>query len=150
MKKEEVPQCNENLSNGIKEIQYAVDEKGNYIQVKSSGWKPKNDALKQAVNLVDEQIEDARLQVIEGEKSPLFFWMLLKQMDYSILKEYTGFSKFNIKRHCKPNIFNKLNNNKLIKYSEAFEINIKELKTVPKEEVTSLEYNFNFKIDNKH
>ncbi len=78
MKKEEVPQCNENLSNGIKEIQYAVDEKGNYIQVKSSGWKPKNDALKQAVNLVDEQIEDARLQVIEGEKSPLFFLDALK------------------------------------------------------------------------
>ncbi len=75
--------------------------------------------------------------------------MLLKQMDYSILKEYTGFSKFSIKRHCKPNVFNKLSSNKLMKYSEAFEINIEELKTVPKEQITSLEYNFNFKIDNK-
>lgn len=149
MKKEDVPQYNENLLNGIKEIQYAIDEKGNYTQVKSTGWKPKNDALKQAVNLVDEQIEDARQDVIAGEKSPIYFWMLLKQMDYSILKEYTGFNIFSIKRHCKPSIFNKLNNSKLTKYSKAFEISIEELKNVPKEQVNSLEYNFNFKINNK-
>jgi len=149
MKKSEVPQHNENLLNGIREIQYAVDEEGNYTQVKSYGWKPKVDALKQAVNLIDEQIEDARQQVIEGEKSPLFFWMLLKQMDYSILKEYTGFSKFKIKRHCKPNTFNRLSDNNLQKYANSFEISIEQLKNVPKEKVDSLEFNFDFKLENK-
>jgi len=149
MKKTEVPQNNENLLNGIQEIQYAVDEEGNYSQVKSYGWKPKNDALKQAVNILDEQIEDARLDVIEGKKSSLFFWMLLKQMDYSILKEYTGFSKFKIKRHCKTDTFKRLNNNKLLKYANTFEISIEKLKTVPNEKVDSLEFNFNFKIENK-
>ena len=149
MKKTEVPQHNENLLNGIKEIQYAVDEDGNYTQVKSYGWKPKVDALKQAVNVIDEQIEDARLQVVEGIKSPIFFWMLLKQMDYSILKEFTGFSKFKIKRHCRPDIFNKLKESKLHKYANAFEISIEELKSIPKEKVDSLEFNFNFKIENK-
>lgn len=149
MKKEDVPQHNENLLNGIKEIQYAVDENGNYTQVKSKGWKPKNDALKQAINMQDEIIEDARQQVLEEEKSPLFFYMYLKQMDYSILKEYTGFSKLKIKRHFKPKVFNGLNNNVLEKYAEAFEISIEKLKIVPQEPVDSIEYNFNFKIENK-
>ena len=149
MKKTEVPQHNENLLNGIKEIQYAIDEDGNYTQVKSYGWKPKVDALKQAVNVIDEQIEDARLQVLEGKKSPLYFWMLLKQMDYLILKEYTGISKFNIKRHCNTKAFKKLSISKLEKYAQAFDINIEKLKTVPNKKVDSLEYNFNFKIKNK-
>lgn len=149
MKKTEVPQYNENLLNGIKEIQYAVDDEGRYTQVKSYGWKPKVDALKQAVNLIDEQIEDARLQAIEGTKSPLYFWMLLKQMDYSILKEYTGISKFIIKRHCNPNKFKKLSKKTLQKYANSFEISIEDLQTVPKQKVDSLEYNFNFKLENK-
>jgi len=44
--------------------------------------------------LVDEIIEDARQQVFEGVKSPIFFYMHLKQMDLKILKEESGFSKF--------------------------------------------------------
>ncbi len=149
MKKEDVPQNNENLLNGIKEIQYAVDENGKYTKVLSYGWKPKNDALKQAVNVLDEQIEDARLQVLEGDKSPLFFWMLLKQMDFSILKEYTGINKFRIKRHCKSSSFKKLKNNILQKYAKTFEISLNDLKNVPQKTIYSLEYNFNFKLKNK-
>lgn len=148
MKKENVPQHDENLLNGIKEIQYAVDEKGNYTQVKSVGWKPKNDALKQAVNLIDELIEDARQQVISGNKSPVLFYMHLKQMDYSILKQYTGFSKIRIKRHCRIKAFNNLNNNILNKYAECFGITVEQLKTVPQKSVKSLDYNFNFKLEN--
>ena len=148
MKKEDVPQHNENLSNGIKEIQYAVDEGGNYTKVKSSGWKPKNDALKQAINFADELIEDARQQVISGEKSPIYFYMLLKQMDYSVLKQYTGFSKFKIKKHCRLKAFNNLDNKILNKYAECFDITAEQLITVPQEPVNSLDYNFNFKLEN--
>ncbi len=117
MKKEEVPQNNENLLNGIREIQYAVDENGNYTQVMSTGWKPKNDALKMAVNMVDELIEEARQKVVNGEKSPIYFYMLLKQMDLNILKQTVGFSKFKLKRHFKPFIFNNLKEDALQKYA---------------------------------
>ncbi len=146
MKKEEVPQYDENLLNGIKEIQYAVDENGKYVQVKSPGWEPKNIALKQAVNLLDEIIEDARQEVLEGKKSPVYFYMHLKQMDLQILKEESGFSKFRIKRHFKPSVFKNLPDNILKKYAEVFNISIEDLKSIPKEPVRSLEYNFNFKL----
>ncbi len=149
MKKEEVPQNNENLLNGIREIQYAVDENGNYTQVMSTGWKPKNDALKMAVNMVDELIEEARQKVVNGEKSPIYFYMLLKQMDLNILKQTVGFSKFKLKRHFKPFIFNKLKEDVLQKYASAFEISLYDLFNIPKAPVDSLEYNFNFHIENK-
>ncbi len=148
MKKEDVPQYDENLLNGIKEIQYAVDENGNYTEVKSPGWEPKNIALKQALNLADEIIEDARLQVLEGKKSPLFFYMHLKQMDLKILKEESGFPKFRIKRHFNPAVFKKLNNKILTKYSDIFGISKKELLKVPEKPVKALEYNFGFKLNN--
>lgn len=149
MKKKEVPQHNDNLLNGIKEVQYAVDENGNYTQVKSYGWQPKNDALIQAVNVLDEQIEDARQQVLSGEKSPLYFWMHLKQMDFSILKEYTGIKIFRIKKHCKPERFKALSTYILQKYADSFNISLEQIKDIPKEKVDSLEYNFNFKLKNK-
>jgi len=150
MKKHEVPQHNENLLNGIKEIQYAVDEDGKYTKVKSYGWKPKNDALKQAISLLDEQIEDARQEVLKGNKSPVWFYMNLKQMDFTILKQSTGFSKIKIKSHCKNKVFNKLKEKVLIRYAEAFDISIIELLKIPEKPVDSLEYNFDFKIQNNN
>lgn len=147
MKKENVPQNDDNLLNGIKEIQYAVDENGNYKQVKSFGWEPKNDALKQVINLQDEIVENARQQVLKGVKSPVFFYMHLKQMDYNILKGYTGFTKIKIRKHSKTKYFNKLNDKTLKLYADIFKISIKELKSVPDTPIKSLEYNFNFKLE---
>ena len=147
MKKNEVPQHNGNLLNGIKEIQYAVDEEGNYTQVKSTGWQPKNDALEQALELLDEQIEDARQAVLSGKKSPVWFYMHLKQMDFAILKQTTGFRRFKIKRHCKASQFKKLNEKVLQKYADAFNIDLNTLSKVPEERINSLEYNFNFTKD---
>ncbi|NPA67348.1 MAG: hypothetical protein GXO50_01940 [Chlorobi bacterium] len=146
MKKEEVPQYDENLLNGIKEIQYAVDENGNYVEVKSPGWEPKNIALKQALKLIDEITEDARQKVISNKKSPIFFYMHLKQMDVSILKQETGYPKFIIKRHFKPRIFKKLSKKTLNKYAEIFGITTEKLMTVPDKPVDTLEFNFGFKI----
>ncbi len=148
MKKDEVPQFDENLLNGIKEIQYAVDENGNYTEVKSPGWEPKNIALKQALNIVDEMIEDARQQVLNEEKSPVYFYMYLKQMDLTILKEETGFPKFIIKRHFKPAVFNKLSESTLNKYASVFGITKEQLFKVPEKPVKALEYNFGFKLNN--
>jgi len=50
-------------------------------------------------------------------------------MDLSLLKSYTGFRKCVIKKHIKPEKFNKLSEQQLKKYAEAFDITIDELKT---------------------
>jgi hypothetical protein len=51
-------------------------------------------------------------------------------MDISILSDYTGFWKWQIKRHLKPDVFNRLSDKKLQKYAEAFNIKVEDLKSM--------------------
>jgi hypothetical protein len=49
-------------------------------------------------------------------------------MDFQILSGYTGFWKFTIKRHMKPNVFKSLSEEKLKRYAKAFDVSVDELK----------------------
>ena len=87
--------------------------------------------------------------MLNGKKSPIYFYMQLKQMDLTILKQATGYTRFRVKRHFKPSVFSKLNNDELKNYATAFSITVQELIQVPSERVDSLKYNFNFNLENK-
>ena len=56
--------------------------------------------------------------------------MEMKLMDIPIVAGYTGFWKWQIRRHLKPKIFNRLSDRKLRKYAETFEVSIDDLKTM--------------------
>ncbi len=121
MKTSDVPQDDANLLEGrITEVQYAVDENGNYIKVGSSGWDAKTIANQQAWEEENQKIEKALKQVSDGLKSPIYYFMYKCLMDVKILSKYTGLSKFRVKRHFKPQNFNKLSEKVLEKYVYAF------------------------------
>jgi hypothetical protein len=121
MKVNEVPQDDANLFEGkTRDVQYALDETGKYTTVKSVGWEPKNIVMLQAWEYENYKISEAKRLVIEGEMSPIFFHMKRCLMDIKLLASYTGFSRFRITRHFKPNIFKRLSNEKLDKYVYAF------------------------------
>jgi len=130
MKEKEVPQDQINMFNGKPpDVMFAADENGNYVKVKSAGWKPKNEVLRQAWEEVDENIEEARQKVATGEKSPIFFFMHKNIMDIKLLAEYTGLWRWQVKRHLKPSIFIKLSDKTLEKYKTAFRLDsIEEIK----------------------
>jgi len=85
--------------------------------------------LDDAWEAVEERIEKARLMVSTKVKSPIFYFMELNLMDITTLSAYTGFWKFFIKRHMKPEIFQKLSNVQLEKYAKAFKIAVADLKS---------------------
>ena len=129
MKKEEVPQDKGNLSNkNMKELVYATDEKGNYTTSLSTGWEPKTIALSNAIEDINERIALAKNQVQNGEMSPIFYFMEVNKMDVDILSSYVGLWKWRVKRHFKPSVFSKLNDNILQKYANVFAISVSELK----------------------
>jgi hypothetical protein len=129
MKKGEVPQDDEGLLEGkLREVCYAVDENGNYVTVLSSGWTPKNAALKQAWEEVDEKVEEVRKKVLEGKLSPVAYYMEKNIMDLKLLSQYTRIPKWRIRRHLVPKIFNKLGEEELAKYAKAFETSVSSLK----------------------
>lgn len=128
MKKEEIPQDDGALGRIAKEVTYVVGEDGKYETAQSTGWDVKTDALNVAWGEVNGKIEAARQKVLNGEASPVLYFMEKKIMDLSILSAYTGFWKWTIKKHMKPSVFNKLPEEKLKKYAELFEVSVEELK----------------------
>ena len=130
MKKENVPQDLGALGKITKEVCYATDSSGKYVTELSNGWKVKTDALDVAWKDVEERIAAAKQKVLKGEASPLLFFMEYRLMDLGILADYTGYWKWQIKRHLKPEVFKRLSERKLKKYAEAFNVKAEDLKTM--------------------
>ncbi|WP_417601468.1 hypothetical protein [Owenweeksia hongkongensis] len=128
MKKKDLPQDNSKLENVTRELCYTQDESGEYTTGLSKGWEVKAKALDVAWEDIKERTAEARAKVDRGEASPILFFMELRLMDLPILAGYTGFWKWTIKRHLKPNNFKKLSTQKLQKYADAFDVSIEDLK----------------------
>jgi hypothetical protein len=128
MKKKEVPQ-DEGLNEGrFEDVCYALDENGNYVAVLSKGWDPKTDALMQAWEVIDEQVELTRQKVLSGELSPIAFYMEKSLMDLKLLSDYTGLPKRKIRKHLKPVRFKELDDKVLALYADTFGISVEELR----------------------
>jgi hypothetical protein len=130
MKQENVPQDLSSLGKITKEVCYATDSTGKYVTTLSDGWDVKIKALDVAWEEIQGRIAQAKQKVLNGEASPLLFFMELRLMDISIVADYTGFWKWQIKRHLKPDVFNKLSEKDLEKYAEAFNVKVAELKSM--------------------
>ena len=129
MEKDKVPQDQSNLTkNNVKELLYATDENGNYTTTLSTGWEPKTIALSNSIDEINERIAYAKQQVLNGEVSPIVYFMEINKMDLTILSSYVGFWKWRVKRHFKPSVFATLNNKILQKYADTFGVSIDELK----------------------
>ena len=126
MKKSDIPQDKSNFI----DLYYAVDDKGNYTTAKSSGWNPKTIALNNAMQEVNERTAMAKTRVLNNETSPIEYYMELNKMDVTILASYVGLWSWRVKRHFKPNFFDKLSEKTLQKYADTFEISISQLKNV--------------------
>ncbi len=131
MKKSEVPQDKSNLeSASFKELCYAVDENGEYTTAQSTGWTPKTIALDNAIEDINERVEEAKKRVINNQTSPIEYYMELHKMDLGILASYVGLWKWRVKCHFKPKIFKRLSQKTLQKYANVFEISIAQLKNI--------------------
>lgn len=130
MKLDETPQDKSALEVMTKELCYVVDENGNYTKSLSKGWEVKAAALDLAWDDIEIRVETARQKVLQGNASPILYYMELKIMDLSIISAYTGFWGWQVKRHLKPQVFAKLSHKKLQKYANLFEVSIDEIKTI--------------------
>ncbi len=121
MKAKEVPQDDASLFEGkTRDVQYAVDEHGNYTTVKSVGWGPKNEAMLQAWEVEREKMDNAWEDVEQSKKSPVYYHMVRCLMDIKLVASYTGFSRWKIRRHFRPGIYKTLSAEVLEKYRYAF------------------------------
>lgn len=130
MKKEEVPQDPGSLGKVTKEVCYATDESGKYTTELSQGWEVKAGALDVAWQDIAERVAAAKEKVLRGEASPLLYFMELKLMDVGVLAGYTGFWKWQVRRHLRPDVFKKLSDRKRQRYAGVFEVSVSDLNSL--------------------
>lgn len=132
MKVNEVPQDDvPYFSEGIKKGNYALDDEGKYVMVPSKGWEVDAFINSLSFNEYEAKVEETRKAVLAGQKSPLAYYMELRQMTPEILGKTAGIATFRVKRHLRPEIFAKLKEPVLDSYAKALSITREELKTVP-------------------
>ena len=128
MKKEELPQDKSKLENFTREVCYVKNKDGKYETGLSTGWETKTVANEKAWEEINRRTEEAKQLVLKGEASPVLYYLELKLMDLPVLAGYTGYRKWQIKRHMKPSVFNKLSDKKLQIYADIFEVTLDDFK----------------------
>ncbi|QBQ64748.1 hypothetical protein EXH44_06645 [Actinobacillus indolicus] len=122
----DIPQDNSKIFRGQKKIIYAT-RNGNYESGTTSGWDDEEFATQQAVEELNQQTEQALQAVKNGEKSLLYYLMYKYRFDEQSLAQATGFWQWQIRRHCKPEVWAKLSQKKLENYAGVFGVDIKML-----------------------
>ena len=130
MKKEDVPQDLSSLGKITKEVCYATDDSGKYSTELSRGWDIKIAALDTAWQDIRDRVKAAKEKVLNGQASPLLFFIERGLMDIGIVAAYSGFWKWQIRRHLRPGIFKKLSDKTLQRYAGIFNVSVEELKSM--------------------
>ena len=130
MDTKEVPQDDSHTYGGHKKLLYATDESGEYVGVASSGWEAETIATDSALNLLQQQKNETWQRAQCGETSALEYYMVYRRMDVALLSQTSGIFQWRIRRHFKPEIYARLTNKLLVRYSEALGIEVPTLKTL--------------------
>lgn len=132
MKEADVPQDTKGSNyGGVRKLIYAVNDDGEFVGVKSTGWSVEAQATQTALDQFKKNCADSLQRAHLGQTAILEYYMYSRRMDLSLLAQTTGFFKWRIRRHLKPLVYAKLSNRVLAKYAQALEIDINELKTIP-------------------
>lgn len=127
MRQDNVPQDDSPTYDGHKKLVYATDKEGHYIGVKSSGWEVESFATSMAVEDLHRLATQAKAEVLAGTAAPLAYHMYKNRFDIPNLAQVSGFFQWQVKRHLRPEIFNKLSQRKLAIYCDVFDISLQQL-----------------------
>lgn len=111
----------------VRKLMYAVGKDGQYTGVNSAGWEPEHVAMQQAWEEADETVRQTLDQVLRGEQSPIAYFMQKHLMTPALLGKYVGKWGWQVRRHLKPAVFQRLPSALLERYARVFNITMDEL-----------------------
>jgi hypothetical protein len=117
-------------ADGLRKGYYKLDGQGKYVLDTNPTL---GEAVVNGLMLTElrTHLEESRKAVHAGLKSPLFYYMELRQFDLPTLAKSAGIASFRVKRHLRPEIFAKLKPSVLERYAKVLMVTQQELKTVP-------------------
>lgn len=131
MKIDEVPQQADAIYEGETKVVYAVGRDGKLATASTRGWEAEIDALKDAVDEIDRQTHQAWQRARNGDTSPLEYHMLHQRLDVPMLAQAMGKFQWQIRRHFKPAVFNRLSDKRLQAYAKVMGLSVEALKRLP-------------------
>lgn len=131
MREHEVPQDQARAFEGQGKALYALDERGRYVIVRSSGWEAEEIVLDQALDEYQRCAKEALERARAGLASPLEAHMFLRRMDVTLLAQSTGFFRWQVRRHLAPGPFVRLSHAKLARYADALGLSLEDLVRLP-------------------
>lgn len=127
----EVPQERNAVLDGQRKVVYAKDEQGRLRIVPSQGWEVEEIVTTQALSSLHSLTAKALEQVRLGRASPLAYWMHERRMDEALVAQSTGFWRWRVRRHLKPQHFANLGAAHLERYAQALGLSVDTFKSVP-------------------
>ncbi len=131
MEKGAVPQDASPTYGGLRKLLYAVDERGQYTGVPSSGWDVESFSTELAVAELERLREEAWRQARAGATSALEYHMFARRMDFDTLASVSGMWRWRLRRHLRPGVFARLPDKLLQRYADAMGISVAELRQIP-------------------
>lgn len=123
MKIEEVPQDNNPTYQGYgTRAVYAVSDDGRITKTRTSGWEVEEVVLRETVAEFEQMAIEAKVKILNGELSPIAYFMHKRFLDVPLMAQALGLSRWRVRRHLKPRVFQKLSVQLLQQYAELFRI----------------------------
>lgn len=126
-----VPQEGNATLGGHRKALYARDAQGRMVIAPSRGWEAEEIVTSHAVEALQAQADAARARVAAGLASPLEYWMYARRMDVGLLAQSTGFWRWRVRRHLRPDVFSKLSAAAVQRYADALGLPADVLRQLP-------------------
>lgn len=126
-----VPQEGNATLGGHRKALYARDSQGRMVIAPSRGWEAEEIVTSHAVEALQAQADAARARVAAGLASPLEYWMYARRMDVGLLAQSTGFWRWRVRRHLRPDVFSKLSAAAVQRYADALGLPADVLRQLP-------------------
>ena len=127
----EVPQEGNATLAGLRKAVYARNAENRIVSVASAGWEVEEIVTQQAADIFSAYTTAAHARVLNGESSPLEYWMYAQRMDLATFAQSSGIWRWRIRRHFRPALFARLSPEMLDRYADALGISRQTLCQLP-------------------
>ena len=111
-----------------KRIKYTVDEKGNLIETYEETSEYSVIVAGTVEGVYNDRAEKARERVRRNLASPIEYFMYRSQLEPDTLMALTGFSRRELKKHMRPDVFEALDEEVLQRYAGALLVDVDTMK----------------------
>jgi hypothetical protein len=113
-----------------RELFYSFDRETGFTRKVGYQYSANQEIIRQSWDAAEERLVEVRERVLSGRVSPIAYHMERCLMEIPMLAAYMEISKWRVRRHLKPAVYNKLSDKMKNRYAVVFETDSMDIKEV--------------------